>query len=88
MDHNHGESQQSGAQLKAGSRNKKRKSNPDSHIVDETVVLERLPICRRTLKNLRDQGKVPFIRLGRRVLFHWPTVEAALLRHQKGFSSQ
>jgi hypothetical protein len=33
-------------------------------------------------------GKIPCVRLGgRRILFHWPSVEAALLRHQRGGQS-
>jgi hypothetical protein len=42
-----------------------------------------LPISRRTLFNWRMTGKIPCVRLGgRRILFHWPSVEAALLRYQ------
>ena len=53
--------------------------------LDEKQILERLPISRRTLANYRTAGKIPFVRLGgRRILFHWPSVEAALLRHQRG----
>jgi hypothetical protein len=37
------------------------------------------------LFNWRTTGKIPCVRLGgRRILFHWPSVEAALLRHQHG----
>jgi predicted site-specific integrase-resolvase len=46
-------------------------------------LLARLPISRRTLFNWRTTGKIPCVRLGgRRILFHWPSVEAALLRYQ------
>jgi hypothetical protein len=53
--------------------------------LDQKQLLVRLPISRRTLFNLRASGKIPCVRLGgRRILFHWPSVEAALLRHQQG----
>ena len=55
--------------------------------IDEKQLLARLPVSRRTLFNWRATGKIPSVRLGgRRVLFHWPSVEAALLRKQKGGS--
>jgi predicted DNA-binding transcriptional regulator AlpA len=51
--------------------------------IDQKQLLARLPISRRTLFNWRTTGKIPCVRLGgRRILFHWPSVEAALLRHQ------
>ena len=53
--------------------------------IDEKQLLARLPVSRRTLFNWRRTGKIPCVRLGgRRILFHWPSVEAALLRHQRG----
>ena len=53
--------------------------------IDEKQLLVRLPVSRRTLFNWRAAGKIPSVRLGgRRVLFHWPSVEAALLRMQRG----
>ena len=54
--------------------------------LDEKQILTRLPVSRRTLFNWRASGKIPFVRLGRRNLFHWPSVEAALLRLQRGGS--
>ena len=51
--------------------------------IDEKQLLTKLPISRRTLFNWRMTGKIPCVRLGgRRILFHWPSVEAALLRYQ------
>ncbi len=51
--------------------------------IDEKQLLARLPVSRRTLFNWRTTGIIPCVRLGgRRILFHWPSVEAALLRHQ------
>jgi len=56
----------------------------DSAFIGEEELLRRLGIARRTLFRLRTAGEIPFVRLGkRRVLFHWPSVEAALLRAQK-----
>ena len=52
--------------------------------ITETELLRRLPVSRRTLFGWRTSGKIPFVRVsGRRLLFHWPSVEAALLRQQK-----
>jgi hypothetical protein len=56
--------------------------------INQTQLLARLPISRRTLFNWRKTGKIPCVRLGgSRILFHWPSVEAALLRHQRGGQS-
>jgi excisionase family DNA binding protein len=53
--------------------------------IDEKELLKRLPVSRRTLFNWRATGKIPSVRLGgRRILFHWASVERALLRHQRG----
>ena len=52
--------------------------------ITETELLRRLPVSRRTLFGWRTSGKIPFVRVsGRRIIFHWPSVEAALLRQQK-----
>ena len=56
--------------------------------INQKQLLARLPISRRTLFNWRTTGKIPCVRLGgSRILFHWPSVEAALLRHQHGGQS-
>jgi len=52
--------------------------------LDEKQILTRLPVSRRTLFNWRASGKIPHVKIGRRNLFHWPSVEAALLRQQRG----
>ena len=57
----------------------------EAGFIDEKTLLARLPVSRRTLFNWRATGKIPCVRLGgRRILFHWPSVEAALLRMQRG----
>jgi hypothetical protein len=55
----------------------------ENSFLDEKQLLTRIPICRRTALNWINQGKLPVVRIGRRKLFHWPTVEAALLRQQR-----
>lgn len=57
---------------------------PNSCFIDEAEVLRRLPISRRTLFNWRTRGKIPYVAIGRRILFHWPSVSEALLRVQRG----
>jgi len=53
--------------------------------INEKELLKRLPVSRRTLFSWRATGKIPSVHLGgRRILFHWPSVEAALLRKQTG----
>jgi predicted DNA-binding transcriptional regulator AlpA len=56
----------------------------EDNFLDEKQLLTRLPISRRTLFNWRTTGKIPSIKIGRRVLYHLPSVEAALLRQQRG----
>jgi hypothetical protein len=48
-------------------------------------LLQRLPVCRATLRTWTKEGKIPVIRLtGRRILYDWGSVSSALLRHQRG----
>jgi hypothetical protein len=57
----------------------------EQNFINEKQLLVKLPISRRTLFNWRMAGKIPCVRLGgRRILFHWPSIEAALLRYQRG----
>jgi len=57
----------------------------EAGFIDEKQLLSRLPVSRRTLFNWRNSGKIPSVRLGgRKILLHWPSVVAALLRHQRG----
>jgi predicted site-specific integrase-resolvase len=55
--------------------------------INEATLRELLPISRRTLHDWRSKGKIPFVRIPgtKRVLYHWKTIESALLRQQKGF---
>ena len=57
----------------------------ETGFIDEKQLLARVPVSRRTLYHWRETGKIPYVNLGgRRVLFHWPSVEQALLRYQRG----
>lgn len=51
--------------------------------INEKQLLAQLPISRRTAFNWVQTGKLPCVKIGRRKLFHWPSVEAALLRQQR-----
>ena len=60
-------------------------ANVPEVFIDEAECLRRVPVSRRTWFSWRVAGKVPTIKVtGRRCLFHWPSVEAALLRMQRG----
>ncbi len=52
--------------------------------IDTVELCRRLGCSRRTTTNLREKGKLPAVILGRLVRYHWPTVEATLLRQQTG----
>jgi hypothetical protein len=52
--------------------------------LDEKELLRRLPVSRRTLFNWRMSGKIPSVKIGRRCLYHFPSIESALLRLQRG----
>jgi hypothetical protein len=55
----------------------------DANFLGEKQLLTRIPISRRTAFNWIEAGKLPCEKIGRRKLFHWPSVEAALLRQQR-----
>jgi hypothetical protein len=56
----------------------------EAGFIDETKLLERVPISRGTAVNWRKAGKLPFVKIGSRILYHYPTVEQCLLRLQRG----
>ena len=59
--------------------------NPDEEFVGNETVCRRLDVCSNTLTAWRKSGKIPYIKSGgRKLLFHWPTVKATLLRAQNG----
>jgi len=59
----------------------------ETGFIDQKQLLARLPVSRRTIFSWRASGKIPHVKIGRRILFHWPSCEAALLRHQHGGQS-
>ena len=56
----------------------------ETGFIDEKELLAKLPISRRTLGNWKTKGIIPFIKIGRRCLYDWASVQAALLRRQRG----
>jgi hypothetical protein len=59
-------------------------SHEAEDFIDTAGVLRRLPICRKTLFSYRASGKVPYVQIGRKVIYHWPSVSAAFIRMQRG----
>jgi hypothetical protein len=51
--------------------------------IDTPEFLRRIPWSPGTLANYRKAGHIPYVQLGRRICYHWPSVEAALLRAQR-----
>lgn len=45
---------------------------------------EALRISPRHLADLAEEGLIPRVRLGRRVIYRWPAIELALARLEKG----
>jgi hypothetical protein len=66
-----------------GPATKEAKTLPEGFI-DIKEMLRRIPVCRKTLWNLCQSEKIPSVKLGDRVIFHWVSVEASLLRKQRG----
>lgn len=59
---------------------------PAAEIINEATLLQRLPICRRTLATWKTKRQIPYIQVkgSRRVLYFWPDVLASLVRMQRG----
>ncbi len=56
----------------------------EAGFIDEKRLLAKLPISRRTLGNWKAKGILPYIKIGRRCLYDWASVQGALLRRQQG----
>src|SRR5256886_12735696 len=56
----------------------------ETGFIDEKQLLAKLPISRRTLGNWKAKGVLPYIKIGRRCLYDWASVQGALLRRQRG----
>ena len=55
----------------------------DQGLWDIDELMRHVPLCRRSIHNLRKKG-LPTIVLGRRLFWHPGSVEAWLLRQQRG----
>jgi hypothetical protein len=55
----------------------------DSPFIDELEALRRVPVSRRTGFEWRKKG-LPYIRVGKRILYDWGSVRNWLLRQQQG----
>jgi hypothetical protein len=60
------------------------KASGERAFLSEKELLTKLPISRRTLANWKINGLIPYIKIGRRCLYDWPSVHGALLRRQRG----
>jgi hypothetical protein len=58
--------------------------NDGPGFMNEKQLLAKLPISRRTLGNWKAKGVLPYIKIGRRCLYDWASVQDALLRGQRG----
>jgi hypothetical protein len=54
-----------------------------ANFITNAELRRRLFICRKTALNWEKYG-LPNCKIRRRKLYHWPTVENWLLRHQRG----
>jgi hypothetical protein len=71
-----------------GSRAEQNQAPTDeAGFIDEKQLLARLPVSRGTLSNWKAKGILPFIKIGRRCLYDWASVQGALLRRQHGGQS-
>ena len=54
--------------------------------IDFAELSRHVPLCERSLRQAIRDGRIPSIRLkgARRLLFHWGSVQEALLRLQRG----
>lgn len=57
---------------------------PIAGLINEKQFLQNVPVSRKTLWKWKADGLIPYIKIGRRCLYDWPTVHAALLRMQRG----
>lgn len=51
--------------------------------LNEAEILRLVPVSRRTLGTWKARGIIPFVRIGRRIIYRWADVETALLRRQR-----
>jgi hypothetical protein len=53
-------------------------------ILNTKQLLERLPVCDRTLDNWKAKGVIPYIKVGRCCFYDWERVQAVLQAHEQG----
>jgi len=58
-------------------------TNTKSDFINEKELLKRVPVCRKTWYNYIQTGKIPVVRIARIKLYHWPSVEQALIKLQE-----
>jgi excisionase family DNA binding protein len=51
---------------------------PGEEYLTKLELAQRLHKTTRTIENWCKAGLIPFVKLGRSVLYHWPTVVAAI----------
>jgi len=79
-----GLSDSSDARTNGKGREPNRTTSALTDFIDEKQLLAKLPISRRTLGNWKAKGVLPYIKIGRRCLYDWASVQGALLRRQRG----
>jgi hypothetical protein len=55
-----------------------------SDIADTNTIAKLIGVSPQTIGNYRAQGLVPFIKIGKSVRFHVPSVMESLVRRQRG----
>ena len=58
--------------------------HPLAGLLDKTGLLKLVPWSSGTLSNRMKSGDIPYIKIGARVMFDWPSVKQSLLRRQRG----
>ncbi len=54
--------------------------SPEYRLVAESELLERIPVSRRTIGFWKKDGKIPYIKIGKRCLYSWADVMNAMNR--------
>jgi len=71
-------------QMPGGMTDWTKNASGERAFMDEKELLTKLPISRRTLGTWKTTGVLPYIKIGRRCLYDWASVQGALLRRQRG----
>jgi len=71
-------------QMPGGMADWTKNASGERAFMDEKELLTKLPISRRTLGTWKATGVLPYIKIGRRCLYDWASVQGALLRRQRG----